>query len=202
MTTGEKLAALRKKKGITQEHLAELLQVSRQSVSRWEMDVAFPETEKLIKLARLLECSIDFLLNENLEEDAGDRRTPPEISPESAARFIRECVYFFLATSAEGRPRLRPMGMIHADDRALYLVTDKRKSVYGDLTGNPLVELASYNLYTRQWIRISGRVRAEASREVQEAMLEMYPMIRQEYIRQDDMFFVIFRLDVEAVSIN
>ena len=48
----------------------------------------------------------------------------------------------------------------------------------------------------------SGRVRAEASREVQEAMLEMYPMIRQEYIRQDDMFFVIFRLDVEAVSIN
>ena len=32
MTTGEKLAALRKKKGITQEHLAELLQVSRQSV--------------------------------------------------------------------------------------------------------------------------------------------------------------------------
>ena len=85
MTTGEKLAALRKKKGITQEHLAELLQVSRQSVSRWEMDVAFPETEKLIKLARLLECSIDFLLNENLEEDAGDRRTPPEISPAQPA---------------------------------------------------------------------------------------------------------------------
>lgn len=201
MTTGEKLAALRKKKGITQEQLAELLQVSRQSVSRWEMDVAFPETEKLIKLARLLECSIDFLLNENLE-DAGDRRTPPEISPESAARFIRECGYFFLATSVEGRPRLRPMGMIHADGRALYLVTDKRKSVYGDLTGNPLVELASYNLYTRQWIRISGRVRAEASREVQEAMLEMYPMIRQEYIRQDDVFLSIFRLDMEAVSIN
>ncbi len=69
MTTGEKLAALRKKKGITQEHLAELLQVSRQSVSRWEMDVAFPETEKLIKLARLLECSIDFLLNDEVEED-------------------------------------------------------------------------------------------------------------------------------------
>jgi transcriptional regulator with XRE-family HTH domain len=76
MTTGEKLAALRKKKGITQEHLAELLQVSRQSVSRWEMDVAFPETEKLIKLARLLECSIDFLLNENLEEDAGTGGRP------------------------------------------------------------------------------------------------------------------------------
>ncbi len=55
MTTGEKIAALRKEKGITQEALAESLKVSRQSVSRWEMDAAFPETEKLIKLSRLLE---------------------------------------------------------------------------------------------------------------------------------------------------
>lgn len=201
MTTGEKLAALRKQKGITQEQLAELLQVSRQSVSRWEMDAAFPETEKLIRLARLLECSIDFLLNDS-QEDSGVRKMPAEISPESALRFIRECGYFFLATSVGGRPRLRPMGIIHADEKALYLVTDKRKSVYTDLTENPLVELASYNLYTRQWIRISGRVRAEASREVQEAMLERYPMIRQEYIHQDDMFFVIFRLEIEALSIN
>ena len=55
MTTGEKLAALRRKKNITQEQLAEILHVSRQSVSRWEMDAAFPETEKLIRLSRLLE---------------------------------------------------------------------------------------------------------------------------------------------------
>ena len=202
MTTGEKLAALRRRKGITQEQLAEILQVSRQSVSRWEMGTAFPETEKLVKLGRLLECSIDFLLNDELEEDLRDRRAPGEVSPEKCFRFIRECGYFFLATSVGGRPRLRPMGMIHADDRALYLVTDKRKSVYGDLTENPLVELASYNLYTRQWIRISGRVRAESSHEVQEALLNLYPMIRQEYIHQDDMFFAIFRLDMEAVSIN
>lgn len=63
MTTGEKIAALRKEKGITQEALAERLRVARQSVSRWEMDAAFPETEKLMKLSRILECSIDFLLN-------------------------------------------------------------------------------------------------------------------------------------------
>ena len=55
---------LRKRKGITQEQLSEILKVSRQSVSRWEMDMAFLETEKLIRLSRLLECSIDFLLNE------------------------------------------------------------------------------------------------------------------------------------------
>ena len=48
MTTGEKIALLRRKKGVTQEELAESLKVSRQSVSRWEMDVTFPETDKLI----------------------------------------------------------------------------------------------------------------------------------------------------------
>lgn len=202
MTTGEKLAALRKRKGITQEQLAEILQVSRQSVSRWEMNAAFPETEKLVKLGRLLECSIDFLLNEELEEDLRDRKMTGGISPEECCRFIRECGCFFLATSVGGRPRLRPMGMIYSNDRALYLVTDKRKNVYADLMENPLVELASYNLYTRQWIRISGRVRQETAREIQEAMLEIYPMIRQEYIHQDDMFFTIFRLDIEAASIN
>ena len=68
MTTGEKLALLRKKKGMTQEELSEALQVSRQSVSRWEMDAAFPETDKLIKLSRLFDCSIDFLLNESIQE--------------------------------------------------------------------------------------------------------------------------------------
>lgn len=201
MTTGEKLAALRKRKGITQEQLAEILQVSRQSVSRWEMDAAFPETEKLVKLGKLLGCSIDFLLDES-QENLRDREAPGEVTPEDCFRFIRECGYFFLATSVDGRPRLRPMGMIYSNDKALFLVTDKRKSVYMDLTENPLVELASYNLYTRQWIRISGRVKVDSSLDVQRAMLELYPMIRQEYIHQDDMFFVIFRLDMETVSIN
>lgn len=59
MTTGEKLAALRREKGLTQEQLAEALNVSRQSVSRWEMDAAFPETDKLIRLSRwVCECEV------------------------------------------------------------------------------------------------------------------------------------------------
>lgn len=62
MTTGEKLALLRRQKGMTQEELSETLNVSRQSVSRWEMDTAFPETDKLVKLSKLFDCSIEFLL--------------------------------------------------------------------------------------------------------------------------------------------
>ncbi len=94
MTTGEKIATLRKKKNLTQEQLSEILKVSRQSVSRWEMDAAFPETEKLIKLSKLLDCSIDYLLNEELQAETEPNRG---ISPQDCAKFIRECGYYFLA---------------------------------------------------------------------------------------------------------
>ena len=69
MTTGEKLAKLRKENKYTQEQLAEVIGVSRQSISKWESDGAFPETEKLIILSRLYKCSIDYLLKEEIEEE-------------------------------------------------------------------------------------------------------------------------------------
>lgn len=68
MTTGTKLAKLRKEAGYTQEQLAELLDVSRQSVSKWESDAAYPETEKLIRLGELYGCSMDYLLKEDVTE--------------------------------------------------------------------------------------------------------------------------------------
>ncbi len=96
--------------------------MSRQSVSRWEMDVAFPETEKLIKLSRLLECSIDYLLYDELQDMD---EASIGISVKDCYKFIRECGYFFLATAYENKPKLRPMGMIYSDEKALYIATDK-----------------------------------------------------------------------------
>lgn len=52
MTTGEKLQKLRKDNNYTQEDLADVLNVSRQSISKWESDTAFPETDKLIVLSK------------------------------------------------------------------------------------------------------------------------------------------------------
>ena len=198
MTMGEKLAMLRKRKGITQEQLSEILKVSRQSVSRWEMDMAFPETEKLIRLSRLLECSIDFLLNEEMQENG---KNDTEISVSDCYKFIRECGYFFLATASDGQPHLRPMGMIYSNDSGLFIATDKRKKVYSELINNSLVELASYNLNTRKWIRISGKMEPESAGQIKEEMMLAYPMIKQEYIDGDEIFFVIFKLLIENISI-
>lgn len=198
MTTGEKIAMLRKKNELTQEQLAEILKVSRQSVSRWEMDVAFPETEKLIKLSKLLDCSIDFLLS---EEDLEQEKVKRIHSLKEICRFIRECGYFFLATSIESEPHLRPMGMIYADDEALYIATDKRKNVYRELTGNPMVELASYSLSSRKWTRIHGKMTVESSPRIKEEMSEMYPMLKQEYAGEEELFLVIFKVNVESVNV-
>lgn len=199
MTTGEKLAALRREKGFTQEQLAETLHVSRQSVSRWEMDAAFPETDKLVRLSRLLNCSIDFLLNNEMQSFS---REPDSPTADMCFRFIRECGCFFLATSVQNQPRIRPMGMILTDGGSLYFATDRRKSVYADLTLNPQVQLASYNLYTRKWLRISGHVSPESSPGICADMLALYPMIRQEFSAEDEQNFVIFRLLIEDAALS
>lgn len=62
MSFGENLQAARKKRGLSQEDLAGMLEVSRQAVSRWEMDEGYPEAEKLIALSTALEVSLDYLL--------------------------------------------------------------------------------------------------------------------------------------------
>ena len=69
MTLGEKLSKLRKEYNYTQEQLADILGVSRQSISKWESDIAYPETDKLVKMGKLFECSMDYLLNEDISEN-------------------------------------------------------------------------------------------------------------------------------------
>ncbi|RKI42078.1 helix-turn-helix domain-containing protein [bacterium D16-51] len=198
MTTGEKLALLREQKDITQEKLSEILNVSRQSVSRWETNISFPETEKLIKLSKLFECSIDFLLNEDIQ---GNEENSIDVSIDNCYKFIRECGYFFLATSFKNQPKLRPFGMIYSNKKALYFATDKRKNVYSDLIGNPQIELASYNVNTRKWIRVNGKAEVENSIMIKDEMMNKYPLLKQKFFDKTEMFLVIFKLNIDEISI-
>lgn len=58
----EKLIALRKSRELTQEQLAEKLNVSRQSVSKWETGQAIPEVETLVELSRVFDVTVDYLV--------------------------------------------------------------------------------------------------------------------------------------------
>ena len=68
MSLGNKLAEARKRQNLTQEQLAERLGVTRQAVSRWESDAAYPETDKIIRMAQILGVSCDYLLQDGVDE--------------------------------------------------------------------------------------------------------------------------------------
>ena len=88
MTTGEKLSKLRKENNYTQEKLAEILGVSRQAISKWESDGAFPETEKLIQLAKLYNCSIDYLIRD--DDRIGNKEAKPVVDNKAVNEFKKE----------------------------------------------------------------------------------------------------------------
>ena len=68
MKFGEKLMQLRKKQGLSQEELAEKLGVSRQSVSKWESNNTYPETDKIVQICNIFDCSMDDLINDNITD--------------------------------------------------------------------------------------------------------------------------------------
>ena len=61
----DKLQKIRKENNITQEQLADKLDVSRQAVSKWESGLAYPDTEKLIQISKIFKVSLDDLINDN-----------------------------------------------------------------------------------------------------------------------------------------
>lgn len=68
MILADKIIALRKQKGWSQEQLAEQLDISRQSVSKWESGNSIPDLDKIIKLSELFGVSTDYLLKDEIEE--------------------------------------------------------------------------------------------------------------------------------------
>lgn len=67
-TLGTRLLELRKQKGLTQEQLAEKLNVTNQSVSKWEKDINAPDIALLVELADLFDTSVDYLLGRKESE--------------------------------------------------------------------------------------------------------------------------------------
>lgn len=92
MTLAEKIAALRGERNLSQGDLAEALDVSRQSVSKWETGQSVPELDKIIRLADLFGVTVDELVRDG---DAPRPETPPEIRPETKIVYVerpRRCL--------------------------------------------------------------------------------------------------------------
>ena len=83
MSLADKIMQLRKQQGWSQIDRADRLDVSRQSVSKWEMAQAVPELDKIIKLSELFDVTTDYLLKDDIPEPLAPE---PEATPEPVAR--------------------------------------------------------------------------------------------------------------------
>ena len=70
MSFAENLKQLRKDKQLSQEELAEILDVSRQAVSKWEQGIGYPEVEKLLLLSSKLNVSLDYLMATEISQQS------------------------------------------------------------------------------------------------------------------------------------
>lgn len=91
-TLGKRIASLRKENNLTQEQLAEMLNVTPQAVSKWENDIACPDISLLPELAKTFNVSIDELLIGKKEEKKVVELIPEEKRKDYNDLMLRICV--------------------------------------------------------------------------------------------------------------
>lgn len=84
----EKLYMLRKNSGLSQEQLAEQLNVSRQAISKWEQGTAVPESEKLITISNYFGVTVDYLLKEDTADTTNTTAEVMEEKPKMMAGIV------------------------------------------------------------------------------------------------------------------
>ncbi len=90
MSLGKNIQYLRKQKKITQEQLAEMISVSRQTVSKWEADEITPELNKLIVLSDVFSCKLDAMVKEdmNVRDEVYSEITIKKVKAFKMARYV------------------------------------------------------------------------------------------------------------------
>ncbi len=103
MDFSEQLLTLRKAKDLTQEQLAEKLNVSRQSVSKWESGQSVPELEKIVALSAVFDVTTDYLLKSSEIDDLSvktemlEKQQQQMLARERKQEKIRGCILYSLA---------------------------------------------------------------------------------------------------------
>ena len=106
MALSEKLYQLRRQSGLSQEQLAEKLNVSRQAISKWESGQSFPEAEKLLAISDYFQVSLDGLMKYEAQPPEPPRAAPEpqetETKPEAAPKDGREGLWLGLIACIGG----------------------------------------------------------------------------------------------------
>lgn len=109
MNFSEKLTALRRREGMSQEQLADRLGVTRQSVSKWEGGAAQPELSKLVALSELFHVSVDYLVKDYIEEP---EQAAGEPSTARLEEQVEEISRYFRVWSWDSRTRIGGLPLV------------------------------------------------------------------------------------------
>lgn len=97
MNLSDNLKRIRKENNLSQEQLADKLNVSRQSVSKWESGSAYPEMDKVLQLCKMFDLSMDELLNQDIKKTREEKNSKIDINKyiESFLKYITKTVDMF-----------------------------------------------------------------------------------------------------------
>lgn len=127
----EKIYALRRKSGLSQEQLAEIIGVSRQAISKWEGGSSVPESEKLIAISEYFNVTLDYLLKED-----DDRIQKPERETENGQPFkSRRGMLFGIVICVAGVIGLVIWGLISVLDPPMSNQIGESSAIYMDGNG-------------------------------------------------------------------
>ncbi len=96
---------------------------------------------------------------------------------------LRKAGTYFLATSEDGQPHVRPFGTADLYQGRLYFLTGKSKAVSRQLHANPRLELCA--MTGDRWLRVEGSAVEDDSREARAAILELHPNLQSVYSPDD-----------------
>ena len=117
---------------------------------------------------------------------------------EKVCAFLDKTKTYYLATAEGDQPRVRPFGTALVYNGRLYIQTGKVKPVSKQLAANPKAEICAFDGETGSWLRVSGRLVNDDSREAKAAMLDKHPELKGMYSADDDNTQVLYFEDAVA----
>ncbi|MGN1255438.1 MAG: pyridoxamine 5'-phosphate oxidase family protein [Prevotella sp.] len=109
--------------------------------------------------------------------------------------YLHDCGIFYIATVDGDQPRVRPFGVAEVYKGKLYIQTGKKKNVFKQMMANPKFEITSVKPSGTEWIRISGKLVNDDSREAKAFVLDKNPDLKGMYSADDDNTAVLYITD-------
>lgn len=106
--------------------------------------------------------------------------------------YLHECGTFYIATVDGDQPRVRPFGVAEVYNGKLYIQTGKKKNVFKQMIENPKFEITTVKPSGTEWIRISGELVNDDSREAKVYILDQNPGLKSMYSADDDNTAVLY----------